>query len=158
MKIKAKTMGIIIFALIFGGIGLTAVTGLWGTKSSKIPVIYQTGEAAGSYDPSDIRGSYSFAEVSSLFDIEEEILFEAFSIPEDTDASAIKLKELEALSEQSGYEIGTGSVRVFVALYKNLPIELGESYLPESAAVLIRDKNVSLSKEQSDYLEHYTIN
>ena len=57
---------IIIFVFIFGGIAITSVTGYWQTSSSKIPAKYQGGEFAGQYDPADIRGSYSFGEISEI--------------------------------------------------------------------------------------------
>ena len=68
MKISTRVMAILVFALLVGGIGLSIALGAWSTKSEKIPATYGEGEAAGEYNPADIRGSYTFGEVSSLFE------------------------------------------------------------------------------------------
>jgi len=157
MKIKAMTMGIIIFFIIFGGIAATLAVDLWSTKSDKIPAKIKEGEFSGSYNPADIRGSYTFAEVADLFEIDLQILYKAFDIPEDTIGTEIQSKDLEALYAESGAEIGNGSFQIFVALYKNLPIDLDETYLPKQAVELIFQKNNNLSKEQKDYLSTHSI-
>ena len=156
-NIKSKMVGIVIFLVIFGGIGCTILFGMWATKSDKQPVKYAAGEFSGKYNPADIRGSYTFEEVSELFDIELNILYEAFQIPQGTDAAIFKSKDLESLYADSEYEIGKQSVRNFVALYKNLPIDLKESYLTKQAAELIYEENKELTKEQLEYLEHFTV-
>ncbi len=158
MKLKANLLGILIVFVIFGGIGISNASGLWKTESDKVPATYQEGEYAGTYNPADIRGSYSFEEISELFAIDLQILYEAFQVPGDTDGSVFKSKDMEGLYEDFGYEVGNESVRIFVALYKNLPIILSDSYLPKSAVELIKEANPSLTKEQLDYLEAYEIN
>ena len=53
-------------------------------------------------------------------------------------------------------EIGTASVRLFVAFYKGMPYDLStDTYLPESAAVILRARN--LSSEQAAYLAAHTV-
>jgi len=52
-------------------------------------------------------------------------------------------------------EIGTASVRLFVAFYKNLPFDLStDIYLPEGATALLKQQK--LTPEQSAYLETHT--
>ena len=135
MKIKLWMLALLIFVVIFGGIGLTMLTGDWATESDKIPAKFTTGESAGEYNPEDIRGSYTFQDVASAFDIELSVLYDAFGIPAGTDGTAIKTKDIEAVYGDA--EIGNGSVQVFVALYKNLPVTLNETYLPKRAAEII---------------------
>jgi hypothetical protein len=157
MKIKSMTMGMLIFVIIFGGIGATLAVDLWSTTSDKTPVKITEGEAEGRYNPADIRGSYTFAEVSELFEVELGVLYQAFGIPLETEGTEIQIKELETLYVDSSVEIGTDSVRIFVALYKNLPIDFDESYLPKQAVELILQTNTNLTQEQKDYLASHTL-
>jgi len=157
MKIKTLTMGIIIFVIIFGGIGATLAVDLWSTTSEKVPTKFKDGEFSGIYNPADIRGSYTFTEVSELFEIDLQDLYKAFNIPLDTVGTKIQSKDLEGLYEESGAEIGNESVQIFVALYKDLPIELDETYLPKQAVELILQANGNLTEEQRDYLAAHTL-
>ncbi len=152
-----KPLAVAVLVLMFGGIAATSVLGYWSTTTDKTPETYKTGEAAGAYDPSDIRGSYTIAEVSELFQIEPEILREAFQIPMDADLNKYQSKNLEALFEGSTEEIGNSSLQVFVALYKNLPIALGSEFLPDTAVKLILRDNDQLTDEQRSYLESHTL-
>lgn len=155
MKINMRLTAIVLFAVILGGIGLTMLTGDWATESDKIPAKFTTGENAGEYNPEDIRGSYTFQDVASVFQIDLNVLFDAFGIPAGTDGTAVKTKDVEA--DYDGREIGNGSVQVFVALYKNLPITPGETYLPKRAAEIVLQANPNLTQEQKDYLALYQI-
>lgn len=155
MKIKMWVMGLVIFAVIFGGIGVTMAIGDWTTTSDKTPGKYESGEYAGESNPEDIRGSYSFSDVSEAFGIELGVLYEAFGIPDGTDGTAIKTKDIEAQYGEA--EIGNESVQVFVALYKGLPITLTDVYLPKSAVEIILDENTNMTQDQKDYLAEHQI-
>ena len=67
------------------------------------------------------------------------------------------MKELEAQYEDSAAEIGTASVRLFVALYTGLPYDLTveTSYLPESAVQILQTRGLTV--EQSDYLANHSV-
>lgn len=153
MKIKMKLMAIIVPVILFGGIAVSMAAGAWSTTTDKQLATYASGEFAGQYNPADIRGSYTFEDISSLFNINLNVLYEAFGIPQGT--SGMKTKDLEGIyGDVSG--IGNESVQVFVALYKNLPIELDDTLLPKSAAdVLLRD-NQALTEEQKAYIASHT--
>lgn len=70
--------------------------------------------------------------------------------------AAFAAKELETIYAESEFEVGTASVRLFVAFYNGLPFDLTtDMYLPESAAILLKEKN--LTPEQSAYLESHTV-
>lgn len=155
--IKIKTMAVIILVVIFGSISTTIGLDIWATTSSKVPVKYTSGEAEGEYNPIDIRGSYTFEQVSDLFEIDIEILYQAFLVPKELQNSEFKSKNLESLFEGTGAEIGNESLQVFVALYNNLPIELDESVLPEAAVDIIIEHNPLLSDEQKEYLKVHSI-
>lgn len=157
MRIKMLSMGIIIVSFIFGGISATIATDLWSTVSDKKPAKISSGEFEGSYNPADIRGSYTFTDVSETFEIELEILYEAFEIPLDTVGTKIQTKDLETWYKESGFEIGNESVQIFVALYKNLPITLDETVLPSTAVELILQENSLLTAEQIEYLEIHKV-
>ncbi|MEI7885480.1 MAG: hypothetical protein WCI30_09040 [Clostridia bacterium] len=157
MKIKMSVMAVLVFILIFGGIALTIAVDIWSTTSSKTPVTYQTGTNTGEYNPADIRGSYTFQEVATLFEIDLQVLYKAFAIEENTDGTEIQTKELETRFKNEQVEIGNESVQVFVALYKNLPITLAESYLPKQAVELILAENQQLTAEQKAYLKKYQV-
>ncbi len=157
MKINKTFIAISIFVIVFGGIVVSNLLNLWSTEASKEPAMYADGDVKGTYNPDDIRGSYTFERVADLFSIDEEVLLEAFGLPEDTDLSIFKTKNLEEMYESYQYEIGNGSVKVFVALYNNLPIELGDDYLLTEAVDLILEHNEMLTEEQKEYLENHKV-
>lgn len=160
MKIKSNFLGIIILVIVFGGIFSTSLFNLWRTESSKIPRTITSGEFKGSYDPDDIRGSYSFNDISELFNIPLEDLRVAFSIPEDIDVTNFKNKDLESLYSNlktEGKEIGNNSVKLFVAFYSGIYFETKEDiYLPKSALEILKEKN-KLSEEQIQYLNSHIV-
>jgi hypothetical protein len=131
--------------------------GWWATQSSKVPVTFTEGEFAGQANPADIRGSYTFGDIAKSFDVTPDVLAQAFGIATD-DPSAFAVKELEAMYLESGFEIGTASVRLFVAFYTGRPFDTTdqEIYLPQSATdILLADAN--LTPEQLAYLEEFTV-
>ncbi len=157
MRIKPQTAIVVTIAIFAIGIAVTSALGLWSTKSNKTPRRYaQNEESAGSYDPGDIRGSYTFDEISNLFNVPIEDLCAAFSVDADL-ADSFRCKDLESVFAGSSYDIGTGSVRMFVALYQNLPYDPPEEmYLPEAASGILKE-NCSLSQNQLSYLETHTV-
>lgn len=157
MKLTSKPLAAIIVVILFGGILLTANLGWFQTTTTKIPVKYTSGEFAGQYNPVDIRGSYLFGDIGSLFDVSITDLQTAFLLPANVNPAAYGVKNLEGQFADSGYEIGTGSVRLFVAFYKGLPYDLTEAvYLPKEAAqVLIA--NGKMTAEQAKYLTEHTV-
>lgn len=129
MKLSAKIVAPIVIVVFAGGIGISAALNLWQTESTKEPIKYTTGEFEGEYNPADIRGSYTFADIANSFDVTAEALAAAFDL--DGEPDALKAKDLEeAYGEVDGGEIGTDSIRYFVALYTGLP------YIPEEDTML----------------------
>jgi len=158
MTLTSKPLSIIIFVFIFGGVAFSSVMGWWATESRKVPVTFSDGEFAGQANPVDIRGSYTFGDIANSFDVTPEILAQAFGVAND-DPAAFAVKELEAIYLDSGYDIGTNSVRLFVAYSTNLPFDTTgqEIYMPQSATDLLLANN-NLSAEQIAYLEKHTVN
>ncbi len=155
MTLTSKPLAAIVLFILFGGILFTAVMGWWQTESTKQPAKFTTGEFSGQANPADIRGSYTFGDVEKSFDIPAAALAQAFGVT-DPNPAAFPVKNLETIYAESGLEVGTASVRLFVAFYKNPPFDLSDDiYLPESAAELLKGQN--LTPEQAAYLENHTI-
>lgn len=159
MKVKPIWLALITLVIIFGGIGIAQLTNVWSTESEGGGGGNGNGGGrsrtieVGDYAPEDIRGSFSFQNVSDAFGIEPAILLNAFGLPADTDPNDFRTGDLETLYEASGVEVGNGSVKMFVALYKNLPVEIDvESFLPAPAVEAIRQFNTHLTAEQEGYL------
>jgi len=157
MTLTSKPLAIIVLVMLFGGIAFSSVMGWWATESTKQPVTFTEGEFAGQANPADIRGSYTFGDIANSFEVTPEVLAQAFDITEG-DPSVFAVKELEAIYLDSGFEIGTASVRLFVAYYMGLPFDTTdqEIFMPQSATDILMAKG-NLSPEQIAYLETYTV-
>lgn len=148
MKVTAKPLTALTLLIFFGSIGVAELTGYWRTESSKIPATYTEGEFAGLPDPGDIRGSYTFGDVGSAFEISPEILGEAFGVGEP---EAVQVKVLEELyADLESVEVGTDAVRLFVALYLGRPYEAEETTaLPATAIPLIPEERREEARERA---------
>jgi hypothetical protein len=158
MKINSKWLAGITFLVIFGGISITTLLGWWQTESTKVPEKYVSGDYTEEYNPADIRGSYTFGEVSRIFEIPLADLKTAFALPYD-DISPIGLNQLEeifAAASDNGMEIGTSSVQLFTAYYLGLPYDALDEYLPEPALSVLL-KNGNLQDEQLAYLRTHLV-
>jgi hypothetical protein len=144
--------------MFLGGIAISSAMGWWATESTKVPVTFSEGEFAGQADPADIRGSYTFGDIAESFDVTPEVLAQAFGVT-DGDPAAFVVKELEVMYLDSRFEIGTASVRMFVAFYSSLPFDTTdqEIYMPQSATDILLARG-TLTDEQITYLETYTVN
>ena len=158
MTLTSKPLSVMLFVILFGGIALSSAMGWWATESTKEPAAFTEGEFAGLANPADIRGSYTFGDIANSFDVTPGILAQAFGIITD-DPATFAVKDLEVLYLDSGYEIGTNSVRMFVAFYTGLPFDLTaeETVMPKSAVDILVAKG-SLTPEQVAYLEAHTVN
>lgn len=153
MTLNSKTLAVLVVSLLFGGILLSSGLGWWQTESSKVAATFTEGEFAGQANPADIRGSYTFGDVEKNFGVPATVLGQAFNV--SSGPAAFQVKNLEGTATESGVEIGTASVRLFVAFYKNLPFDLStDIYLSETATALLKQQN--LTSEQSAYLETHT--
>ena len=179
---RIKPTAAVIFSVIFviAGILGSAALGWWQTTSNKIPPRLEVaalpaqaaaaGEAApagapvdagkaaalaqAAYDPAGIKGSFTFGEVAALYEVPLEDLADAFGV-DRARAEGFKVKELETIYPK-GSEVGTSSVRLFVAWYKGLPFtRKEESILPGRAVEILREK-AALTQEQAEYLEGHT--
>ncbi|GAB6173040.1 hypothetical protein JCM15765_25180 [Paradesulfitobacterium aromaticivorans] len=159
MKINSKIAAIFMLVILFSGIGISKGLGVWHTESTKVPAKYTSGEFAGQYNPADIRGSYSFGDVSSAFGVAPEELAKAFAVTVK-DPAEFLVKDLGTLyadAEAEGKAVETDSLRYFVALYTRLPYETSEeSYLPAPAVAILKAQ-AKLTPEQISYFESHTV-
>ncbi len=157
MKIGKVTAFAAVLLIMLGGVIIASGLGLFDTESSKSAAAIKTGEFEGKADPNDIRGSFSFADISRQFGVEAAALAAAFGIEgKDEEISAFQLKGLEEKYAGLPQEIGTSSVRLFVGFMTGLPVELG-AYIPLQAADIIRRSASGLTEERLAYLESHTI-
>ena len=156
MKIRPQIAIIITLMIFVSGIAISSATGLWTTKSTKTPVKLTDPSYAGEYDPADIRGSYTFADISSLFNVPIEDLSAAFGF-DASSAATFKCKDLETIYENSEFEVGTASVRMFVAYYLGLPYEpTEETYLTDTAVNILNEKG-NLTPDQKIYIDSHAV-
>jgi len=157
MTLTSKPLAVIILAVLFGGILFSSVLGWWRTESSKDAATFTEGEFAGQPDPADIRGSYTFGDVERNFGVPASTLAQAFGVTSEGNPAAFQLKNLESIYADQEFEIGTASVRLFVALYTGLPYDLSEDvYLPKRAVEMLKSQ-ATLTDEQTAYLESHAI-
>ena len=142
MKLKSKHLVPLILVVFAAGIAGTMAFNLWRTEGSKIPAKFSTGEHEGEYNPADIRGSYTFSNISETFKIPLEDLSRAFGLDGVENVAEFQCKELKVLyPEPEEGEIGTDSAKLFVALYTGLPHTREETTrLPTPALSVLKDK------------------
>jgi hypothetical protein len=155
MNLTSKPLAAIIVIVLFGGIAFSTAMGWWQTTSTKEAAVFTEGEFAGQSNPADIRGSYTFGDVEKNFGIKPAVLAQAFNV-QSNDPATFAVKGLEEMYADSEFEIGTTSIRLFVAFYNGLPFDLTtDTYLPESAAALLKERN--LTPERTEYLKAHTV-
>ena len=157
MTLTSKPLAVIILVILFGGILFSSAMGWWQTESTKEAATFTEGEFAGLPKPADIRGSYTFGDVENNFDVPAATLAIAFGVSSKSDAFAFQVKELETIYADQEFEIGTASVRLFVALYTGLPYEIVDDlYLPKRAVEMLKS-HATLTPEQTAYLDAHAV-
>lgn len=154
MRIKPFALAVIIMVLMLGGVAVSDLMNLWITSGSAEPTTLTLSDNSTIYNPADIKGSYTFKQVSDLYQVPLEDLLAAYGL--NKDKSDIKCKDLEKEFANENAEIGPPSIRMFVAFYKQLPYEATDEYLPEQAVAILKEKNV-LTDEQKKYLDTHTL-
>ena len=154
--LTSKPLAAIVLVILFGGIIFSSAMGWWLTESTKEAATFSEGEFAGLPNPADIRGSYTFGDVENNFDVPATTLAQAFGVASD-DPSTFGVKELETIYADQEFEIGTASVRLFVALYMGLPYEIVDDlYLPKRAVEMLKS-HATLTPEQTAYLDAHAV-
>lgn len=97
-----------------------------------------------------------FSDISHYYNIPLDDLFTAFGADSATTPN-FKCKDLEIIYSDSQYEVGTSSVKLFVAYYLGLPYQPTEEiYLPDTAIALLAAQG-NLTPAQQAYLESHSI-
>jgi len=157
MTLTSKPLAVVILVILFGGILFSNAMGWWLTESTKEAATFAEGEFAGLPDPADIRGSYTFGDVENNFGVPAATLAQAFGVYPENVPAAFPVKDLEIIYADQEFEIGTASVRLFVALYTGLPYEIvGDLYLPKHAVEMLKS-HASLTPEQIAYLDSHMV-
>jgi len=156
MKLKSRHVAPLVLVVFVLGIGGTMAFNLWRTETNKIPAKLSSGEHEGEYNPADIRGSYTFSDISEIFKIPLEDLSKAFGLERVDAVGEFQCKELKELyPEPEEGEIGTDSAKLFVALYTGLPHTMEETTrLPAPALSVLSER---LSQEELREVEKITI-
>jgi len=139
MQNKAALVAAVMVLSLATGYGISKATGYWKTESSKIPAKISEGDFAGENDPGDIRGSYSFDDIEASFGVPPEMTAAAFGLTGEN-PGAFQAKSLEDTWGElpGGVEIGTDAVRLFTALWTELPYDAEETtVLPEAAVEIL---------------------
>lgn len=158
MKIRGYAAGTAFIVLMIGGILLSMATSYWATESSKEPVTYETGDFAGEYNPADIRGSYSFGDIEKAFSIPVDTLAAAFGLSGEANPEAVQVKTFEEVfGIIDGNEIGTDSMRYFVALYKGLPYTPEEGTVLPRPAISILRKEGAMTEEDLNFADEHAV-
>lgn len=154
MKIKPKTILLLVAVLTAAGIAAAVLAGYWNTSGSG-----GNGNGNGSGDGNGagnngIRGSSTFSEISTETGIPTEDLLAAFGVV-DEDPDRLTCSDLADI--YPGQSVSTGSVRLFAALYLGQDWELtGDAMLPEPGVQMLLDRGM-LTEEQKIYLENHTL-
>jgi len=154
MIVNQAVLAIVIMTIFFGSVGVGKITGTWQTMGRRTPLAFSSGSIAGINDPADIRGSWTFGEISNLYDIPLKDLGKAFALKDEKQMGNFLCKDLESLYveySKQGKDVGTHTVRVFVAWYKGLPIDERNAYFPDTVKEVLNTKG-SLTNAQKALL------
>jgi hypothetical protein len=124
IRVKTLPLAAALVVAMFGGVFVSKAMGYWVTTNTKQPAKFKTGELAGLPNPSDIRGSYTWLDVEKAFGISAVEAAAVFSAPGFVLDPAGRVSSLETYYKErlpADKEVGTDSVRLFVALLTGLP-------------------------------------
>ena len=123
MKIRYIHILLIVLTIIGGGILGTSYLGFFDTSRTVQPRILS--DDTGSYNISDIRGSFSLDEIEQYYKVPPLAIIEAFSLQKDISPESFQLKDLKEIYppveiEGEMYQVETDTVKVFVSLYSKM--------------------------------------
>lgn len=145
--IGTPVVGLLVVLLLFGGIAVSALSGFWSVSAGEKSGRVRTNMTADRMDPADIRGSYTWSDIAADFRIPQNFFLYAFG----AGSPGEKVKTLEiryAATARDGMEIGTDSVRWFVALMTGKPFTPAKNTLLPPEAVSIIKKYAKAKPER----------
>ncbi len=157
MTLNSKPLSIIIVGILFGIVTIANMIGRWKSEFILKPNTENNHIFATEVAPADSNDSHTFGDIDRLFNISTTILAKAFNLPAETNITAFSIKELHTIYGEQDVEIGTSSVRLFVALFSGLNYETtAQVYLPLSAVDMLISRRV-LAPEQVKYMGAYAL-
>lgn len=159
MKLKSYHIAMILIIFIFGGIFLSDSLGYWNKgglgNNKKITNKEDKDTVTENFSYKDIKGSSTFLEISSSFNIPLEDLKKAFNLKGNVEN--FKCKDIKEIYTSEEKEVGVGSIRMFVSLYKGMDYELEEEvYLPITAVNILKEKG-NINDKWERYLESHEV-
>lgn len=124
IRVKTLPLAAILVVAMFGGVFASKAMGFWVTTNTKQPAKFKAGELAGLPNPADIRGSYTWLDIEKAFGVSAVEAASVFSAPGFVIDPSGKVNALESYYKErlpADKEVGTDSVRLFVALLTGLP-------------------------------------
>jgi len=167
MKFDVKTVAILLVVVVIIGVGVANVMGVFRPTATQARGQGQgggqgsgTGRTAlrgATVTPNDIRGSSTLGEISEAFGVSLNDLTKAFGVDSMRGAAGLASKDIKEIYAEQKIEIGNGSVKWFVALYKNVPHQLTEeTYLPAPAVEILKARK-TLTPDQTKYLDAHVV-
>ena len=157
MILKAKPLSIIVVVLLFSSITVANIIGRWDSEHKPQGANDNDRYFASQPAPININDSQTFGDIDRLSNIPTTILAKAFNLPPEINSTAFAIKEIQSIYVDQDIEIGTSSVRLFVALYNGLSYETTEpTYLPLTAVDMLISHRVLLP-EQVEFMDTYAI-
>lgn len=138
IRVRTLPLAAAVVVAMFGGVFASKALGVWNTTNSKQPAVFKTGELAGLPNPADIRGSYTWLDIEKAFGVSAAETAALFSAPGFVVDPAGRVNALESYYKErlpADKEVGTDSVRLFVALLTGLPHTPEEGTALPAAAV-----------------------
>lgn len=156
MKNSNVIIAAVLVVAVFGGIFLSQNLGLWITTNIREPEELISVDSDGLPNPADIRGSFTFDDVSTFYDIPLDAIFRSFPLENrDPNQTVNVISESYELSTNDE-EIGVDSIRLLVALYDGLAYEAEDTTrLPATALDVLAER---LAPADLDQLRPLAIN
>jgi hypothetical protein len=137
--------------IIFLGIFLADQLGYWSTESSG-DFLRGDSEEESMTSPDELRGSSTFGEIESAFDVPAERLAKAYNF-DTNEAALIKVMYVSDAFAYLGedVEMGTGSVKMFIYLYNGLDTSNLEEIenLPSTAVDVLKEDGKWTNESQA---------
>jgi hypothetical protein len=145
LNFSTKSTALIVLVSVFLGVFILNSLGLWETDNSKVKV-----ENINDSSIELIKGSYTFATIEENYDVDVETLARAFNLTGDN-LEGMKINVLESAYGGLEVEIGTESIKYFIALYNG--VDFYPNYLPSTAV----DVLLELGKIDQAFIEESSL-
>ena len=157
MSLKAKPLSILLVVVLYSSVTAANIIGRWDSELKPQDANDNDRYFATRPAPTNINDSNTFGDIDRLFNIPTTILAKAFNLPAEINSTAFTIKEIQAIYVDQDIDIGSSSVRLFVALYNGLSYETTEPIFLPLTAVDMLISHRALLPEQVEFMETYAI-